>query len=110
MVRGSSCSVMVFESNTGCMTVCGNNAIISINIWGGVPQRNSSPSMRAILAKCSMQLRPFLLTSANMQVRILLLMLISSLVAVGVLVSNLSFTICVIDATYPFLSAHRNEF
>jgi hypothetical protein len=45
-----------------------------------------------------------------MQVKTLLLMLISSLVAVGVLVSNLSLTICVIDATFPFLSAHRNEF
>ncbi len=59
---------------------------------------------------CQTPFKPFLFTSANMQVKILLLMLISSLVAVGVLVSNLSFTICVIDATYPFLSAHRNEF
>ena len=75
-----------------------------------MPLKNSSPSIRAILIKCSIQLKPFLLISVNMQVRILLLMLISSLVDVGVLVSNLSFTICVIDATYPFLSAHRNEF
>ncbi len=57
-----------------------------------------------------MQLKPLLFTSVNMQVKILLLILISSLVAVGVRVSNLSFTICVMDATYPPLSAHCKEF
>ncbi len=58
-MRGSSCNVIAFESRTGWMTVWGNNATISINICGGVPLKNPNPSVRAILAKYSIQLMPF---------------------------------------------------